>query len=52
MPSLHAQGNDDYRQKIHCLLYPNCNHHVAHCLNMLRYDGWNRYEMLQLWFMV
>ncbi len=49
---LPVQGNDDYRKKIHCLLYPNCNHHVAHCLNMLRYEGWSRYEMFQLWFMV
>ena len=27
------QGDADFRKKIHCLLYPNCNHHVAHCLN-------------------
>ena len=29
-------GDSDFRKKIHCLLYPNCNHHVAHCLNCLQ----------------
>ena len=33
--------------KVHCLLYPNCNHHVAHCLNCLRYAGWTHHGMLQ-----
>ena len=34
------------------LLYPNCNHHVAHCLNVMRYNGWRLYEMFQLWVMI
>ena len=38
-PSRIPQGCDDYRKRIHCLLYPNCNHHVAHCLNRMNYAG-------------
>jgi len=45
-------GADDFRKKIHCLIYPNCNHHVAHTLNLMKYDGWNNYEMLQLWYII
>jgi len=46
------RGNDVYRKRIHCIIYPNCNHHVAHCLNEMRYGGWRYYEMLQLWFLI
>ena len=30
------QGNADYEKRVHCLIYPNCNHHVAHCLTVMR----------------
>mmetsp|Transcript_33312 Transcript_33312/g.84130 ORF Transcript_33312/g.84130 Transcript_33312/m.84130 type:complete len:212 (+) Transcript_33312:2-637(+) len=48
---VHA-GCDDYTRRIHCIIYPNCNHHVAHCLNKMRYGGWSHYEMFQLQFMI
>eukprot|EP00960_Hanusia_phi_P069211 767029-Hanusia_phi.AAC.2 len=48
----YSQGAEDFRKKIHCLIYPNCNHHVAHTLNLMKYDGWNHYEMLQLWYII
>mmetsp|Transcript_45338 Transcript_45338/g.106386 ORF Transcript_45338/g.106386 Transcript_45338/m.106386 type:complete len:190 (-) Transcript_45338:248-817(-) len=47
-----GMGCDDYRKRIHCIIYPNCNHHVAHCLNKLKYNGWEHWEMFQLWWMV
>ena len=32
--------------------YPNCNHHVAHCLNVMKYKGWSHWGMLSLWVWV
>lgn len=45
-------GNCDFEKKIHCLIYPNCNHHVAHCLNVMQYRGWTHWGMLTLWVWV
>ena len=46
------QGNCDYEKRVHCLIYPNCNHHVAHCLSCMSYRGWNHYGMITLWFWI
>ena len=43
------QGNCDYEKRVHCLIYPNCNHHVAHCLTCMSYRGWDHWGMLSLW---
>mmetsp|Transcript_2413 Transcript_2413/g.4871 ORF Transcript_2413/g.4871 Transcript_2413/m.4871 type:complete len:213 (+) Transcript_2413:18-656(+) len=45
-------GCCDYKKRIHCLIYPNCNHHVAHCMNKMEYGGWRHYEMFQLQLLV
>eukprot|EP01052_Picozoa_sp_SAG31_P013147 SAG31_NODE_785_length_12089_cov_4.342936_7_plen_157_part_00 len=26
--------------------YPNCNHHVTHCLNVMKYGGWSHWGMV------
>ena len=46
------QGNCDYEKRVHCLIYPNCNHHVAHCLTCMSYRGWNHWGMFSLWIWV
>lgn len=42
------QGNEVYRKRIHCLLYPNCNHHVTKCLNIMKYQGSTHHNMASI----
>ena len=42
------QGCEVYSKRLHNICCDNCHSHVAHCLNVGRYDGRSRWNMVML----
>mmetsp|Transcript_27586 Transcript_27586/g.46654 ORF Transcript_27586/g.46654 Transcript_27586/m.46654 type:complete len:166 (+) Transcript_27586:3190-3687(+) len=42
------QGNTVYSKRMHNLCWDNCHNHVAHCLNLMEYDGGRARGMLHV----
>jgi transmembrane protein 222 len=47
-----AKGAQVYSNRCHNLICDNCNHHVAHTLNLMGYGNYRHWGMFQLWFYV
>ena len=47
-----AKGAQEYSNRCHNLICDNCNHHVAHTLNLMGYNNYRHWGMFQLWIYV